>query len=205
MGDKSFMKELQNDPRSTDDYIFQNISFWDKLPDFEELEIVMYIDPAIKAGKRNDYSAITILGQHRKTKQMYVLDGSIHKLLPDELFEVAAEKLKIYPVGKIGFEGTQAQSYMKTKFEEALWQNKLFIPVDEIVAKGQKHERIITLEPDIIKSHILFNRENIGYNNQVKDYNKSAKHDDAPDSLFGAVQLVQGVKKLKFYDRSLLF
>lgn len=205
MGDKSFMKELQNDPRSTDDYIFQNISFWDKLPDFEELEIVMYIDPAIKAGKRNDYSAITILGQHRKTKQMYVLDGSIHKLLPDELFEVAAEKLKIYPVGKIGYEGTQAQSYMKTKFEEALWQNKLYVPVDEIVAKGQKHERIVTLEPDIKKAYLLFNRENIAYNNQVKDYNKGAKHDDAPDSLYGAVQLAQGVQRLKFYDRSLLF
>lgn len=205
MGEKSFYKELQNDPRSTDDYIFQNISFWDKLPEFEELEIVMYIDPAIKAGKRNDYSAITILGQHRKTKQMYVLDGSIHKVLPDELFEVAIKKLKIYPVEKIGFEGTQAQSYMKTKLEEALWQHKLYMPVDEIVAKGQKHERIITLEPDIKKSYILFNRENIGYNNQVKDYNKSAKHDDAPDSLFGAVQLVQGVKKLKFYERGLLF
>lgn len=62
MGDKSFYKEMQNDPRSTDDYIFQNLSFWEKLPDFEELEIAMYIDPAIKAAKRNDYSAITILG-----------------------------------------------------------------------------------------------------------------------------------------------
>ena len=68
MGDKSSYKELQNDPRSTDDYIFQNISFWDKLPSYEELEVIMYIDRDIKAGKRNDYSAITILGQQRKTK-----------------------------------------------------------------------------------------------------------------------------------------
>jgi hypothetical protein len=113
MGDKSFYKEMQNDPRSTDDYIFQNLSFWDRLlPDFEELEMAMYIDPAIKAAKRNDYSAITILGQHKKTNQMYVIDGSIHKLLPDDLFQVAIEKLQLFPVDKIGFEATQAQSYI---------------------------------------------------------------------------------------------
>jgi phage terminase large subunit-like protein len=43
-------------------------------------KFVMYIDPAIKAGKKNDYSAITILGQHHKTKQLYMIDGNIYKL-----------------------------------------------------------------------------------------------------------------------------
>ncbi len=205
MGDKSFYKEMQNDPRSTDDYIFQDIQYWDRLPDFEDMELVMYIDPAIKAGKRNDYSAITVLSQHTKTKQKYVVDGTLYKLLPDDLFQVAIEKLQHYPVEKIGFETTQAQSYMKQKFEEELWKNKIYTPVDEVISKGQKHERIISLEPEVKKGHILFNNANIRYNNQVKDYNKSAKHDDAPDSLYGAVQLVEGVKRIKFYDRSLLF
>lgn len=205
MGEKSFYKELQNDPRSTDDYIFQNISCWDICPKYEELEIVMYIDPAIKAGKRNDYSAVTILGKHEKTGQMYVLDGQIYKLLPDDLFQVIIKKIPLFPVEKIGFEATQAQSYMKQKFEESLWEHQIFIPVEEVNAKGQKHERIITLEPDIKRGFILFNHNNTAYNNQVRDYNKGAKHDDAPDSLYGAVQLVQGVQKLKFYDRSLLF
>ena len=205
MGDKSFYKELQNDPRSTDDYIFQNISMWDSLPDYTDLEVVMYVDPAIKAGKRNDYSAITILGRHEKTGQMYVLDGSIYKLLPDDLFQVAIEKLQQFPIEKVGFEATQAQSYMKQKFEESLWEKRIFTPVEEVNSKGQKHERIITLEPDIKRGFILFNPANVAYNNQVKDYNKGAKHDDAPDSLYGAVQLVQGVQSLKFFDRGLLF
>ena len=205
MGVKSFQKEFQNDPRSTDDYIFQDIQYWDRLPDFDEMELVMYVDPAIKAGKRNDFSAITILGLHRKLKQKYVVDGSIYKLLPDDLFQVAIEKLQQYPVEKIGFETTAAQSYIKQKFEEELWKNKIFTPVDEVISRGQKHERIISLEPEVKKGHILFNPANIRYNNQVKDYNKGAKHDDAPDSLFGAVQLVQGVKSIRFFDRSLLF
>ncbi|MGF7050096.1 putative phage terminase large subunit-like protein [Paenibacillus sp. DS2015] len=205
MGFNSFQKELQNDPRSTDDYIFQHLEYWDRLPEFDEMEIVMYIDPAIKAGKRNDYSAITILGQHRKTKQLYVIDGNIYKLLPDDLFQVAVEKLTTFPVDKIGFETIQAQSYMKQKFEEELWKSKIHTPVESINSRGQKHERIISLEPDVKKGHILFNADNIRYNNQIKDYNRNCKYDDAPDSLYGAVQLVQSVKSLKFYDRNLLF
>jgi len=205
MGSKSFLKELQNDPRSTDDYIFQNIQMWQKLPDYEELEIVMYIDPAIKAGKRSDYSAITILGKHQKTGQMYVIDGSIHKLLPDDFFTVAIGKLKMYPVERIGFEATQAQSYMEKKFEERLWEKKVYTPVEEVNSKGQKGERIITIEPDVKRGFILFNPNNIAYNNQVRDYNKGARFDDAPDSLVGAVKMAQGMQRLKFYDRSLLF
>ena len=55
-------------------------------------------------------------------------------------------------------------------------------------SKGQKYQRIISLEPEVKKGHILFNSANIRYNNQVKYYNKGAKHDDAPDSLYGSVQ-----------------
>lgn len=205
MGDKSFYKELQNDPRSTDEYIFQNILYYEQLPSTAELEVVMYIDPAIKAGKKNDYSAVTILGKHRVTGQMYIIEGTLYKLLPDDLFVEVVKKFSYYDIDKIGFEATQAQSYMKQKFEETLWNHQIYVPVEEIHSKGQKHERIITLEPDIKRGYILFNRNNTAYNNQVKDYNRGAKHDDAPDSLYGAVQLIQGVQKLQFYDRNLLF
>lgn len=205
MGEKSFYKELQNDPRSTDDYIFQDLFYWDRLPGAEEMELVMYIDPAIRAGKKNDYSALTVMGRHEKTGQKYVVDGSLFRLLPDDLFQAVVEKLRQFPVSKIGFETNQAQSYMKQKLEEKLWENKIFTPVEAINSKGQKHERIASLEPDVKRGHILFNPANILYNNQVKDYNRNCKHDDAPDSLYGAVQLVQGVQSLKFFDRSLLF
>lgn len=204
-GDIAFYSELQNDLRSSDEYIFKDIKYWSTLPDFHELEIVMYIDPAIKAGKRSDYSAITILGRHRQTLQMYVIDGSIHKLLPDDLFQVVVEKLKNYPVQKIGFEIIQAQSYMLTKLEQQLWGNNIYTPVEGVNSKGQKFERILSLEPDVKNGYILFCDSNIQYNNQIKDYNKFAKFDDAADSLAAAVKLIEGVKSIKFFDRSLLF
>ncbi|MFC7558023.1 hypothetical protein ACFQY3_01750 [Paenibacillus farraposensis] len=134
-----------------------------------------------------------------------MIDGNIYKLLPDNLFHVAIEKLKLYPVDKLGFEVNQAQSYMKQKFEEELWKAHIHTPVESVHSKGQKHERIISLEPEVKKGHILFNSDNLRYNHQVKDYNRNCTYDDAPDSLYGAIQLIQSVKSLKFYDRSLLF
>jgi len=121
-GDLSFWKEQMNEPKSAGEYIFQNLKFWSALPEFNQLEIVMYIDPAIKSGKKNDFSAITILGMDRKTKAKYVLDGSIHKVMPDELFQIAIEKLKIFPVDRIGFETVQAQDYMKKKLHHRALQ-----------------------------------------------------------------------------------
>lgn len=40
---------------------------------------------------------------------------------------------------------------------------------------------------------------------KVKDYNKSAKFDDVPDSLYGAVQLIEDVKRIKFYDMGFFY
>ena len=48
---------------------------------------------------------------------------------------------------------------------------KVRMTVEGVHSKGQKHEkRIISLEPELKKGHILFKSTNIRYNNQVKDY-----------------------------------
>jgi predicted phage terminase large subunit-like protein len=203
-GEISFWKELMNEPKSAGEYIFQKLQHWKSLPEFNEMDIVMYIDPAIKAGKRNDFSAITILGKHHKTNQKYVIDGSMHKVLPDELFKVAAEKIEKIPVDRVGFESIQAQSYMRQKFEEALWKKNIYLPIIGVNSKGKKESRIESLQPEVNSGEILFNQENHAYNTQIKDYSSKAKWDDCPDSLFGAVQLLKSNKRIQTFDRKLL-
>ena len=79
---------------------------------------------------------------------------------------------------------------MRQKFEEELWKAKIHVSVEGVNSKGKQYERIISLEPEIKNGHILFNANNIRYNNQIRDYHRNCKYDDAPDSLYGAVQLV---------------
>jgi predicted phage terminase large subunit-like protein len=203
-GEISFWKELMNEPKSAGEYIFQKLQYWKSLPEFKEMDIVMYIDPAIKAGKRNDFSAITILGKHNKTNQKYVIDGSMHKVLPDELFNIAAEKIENISVDRIGFESIQAQSYMKQKFEEALWKKNIYLPIVGVNSKGKKESRIESLQPEVNSGQILFNQDNHAYNTQVKDYSSKARNDDCPDSLFGAVQMLKSNKRIKTLDRKVL-
>ncbi|WP_158735142.1 phage terminase large subunit [Alteribacillus sp. YIM 98480] len=203
-GEISFWKELMNEPKSAGEYIFQKLQYYKELPELSEMDIVMYIDPAIKAGKRNDFSAITILGEHKKTKQKYVIDGSMHKVLPDELFKIAANKINDIPVDRIGFESIQAQSYMKTKFEETLWNNNIYLPIMGVNSKGKKESRIESLQPEVNAGDILFNPDNHAYNTQIKDYSSKSKYDDCPDSLFGAVQMLKKNKRIQTFDRKVL-
>jgi predicted phage terminase large subunit-like protein len=203
-GELAFWKEQMLNPKKAGEFIFQKLQYWNELPDFNELEIVMYVDPAIKAGKRNDFSAITILGQNHKTKQKYVLDGSMHKVLPDELFKIATKKAKDFPIDRIGFETIQAQSYMKQKFEEALYKDQVYVHVVGINSRGNKHARIESLQPEVNSGVILFNRDCLTYNSQIRDYSINAKNDDCADSLFGAVQLLGNHKRIQSLDRKLL-
>jgi predicted phage terminase large subunit-like protein len=206
MGDAKFYCEYQNSPRNSDDYIFQNMKYWEQIPKYEDMKIVMFVDTAIVAKKRSDFSAISIIGQDKKSKQIFVISGLLYRLLPDDMFDRIVELCKQYPeIEEIGFEIVQAQQYMKQKLEEKLYDNKIFTPVKGIIPKGKKEERIINIQPDVSRGFILFNKNNTAYNSQIKDYNKAAKHDDAPDSLASAVNMLQEVESLKFFDRKLLF
>ena len=74
MGDKSFIKKYRMTHVLRILYI-SGYQYWDRLPDFEEMELVMYVDPAIKAGKRNDILQSLSLESNTKTKQKYVVDA----------------------------------------------------------------------------------------------------------------------------------
>src|SRR5690606_2020476 len=104
---------LMCQPRGADDYIFQNIQYFDKLPDLDECNSVMFVDPAM--GKRNgDYSAITILSKHKITGYKYVIDGEIKRITPDKLIDLIVDKVKQYEdsINLLAFESILFQEYI---------------------------------------------------------------------------------------------
>ncbi|MEC0179976.1 hypothetical protein P4H61_00480 [Paenibacillus peoriae] len=44
-----------------------------------------------------------------------MIDGNVYKLLPDDLFQVAIEKLKLSSADKLGFEVNQARAFQGTE------------------------------------------------------------------------------------------
>lgn len=190
-GDRSFWAELQNSPRSSADYAFQKLSYWKMLPDFTEMDIVLFADPSM--GKVNgDFSGITVMGKHKKTGYKYVIDGQLHKVKPNELIKIIVELCKKYPITQIGFESVSFQEYVSTDLKNSLKQAELYqVIVRDVKPRTSKHNRIMNLEPFTSRGEILFNRDCVQYNEQIKDYSAKAKFDDAIDSLQGAFELVE--------------
>ncbi|WP_163581121.1 phage terminase large subunit [Gracilibacillus saliphilus] len=192
-GNSSFYSEQQNDPRSSSDYAFQNITYWDSLPETNEMDLFMFIDPSM--GKSKDFSAITILGQHKKTNYKYVVDGQLHKVKPNQLIDIIIDLCKEYPIHTLGFESTLFQEYIADDLIKQLKEEELYhVLPKKVKPRTNKHNRIMNLEPFVTRSEILFNPSCVQYNNQVTDYNINAKNDDAIDSLQAAFELVHKKK-----------
>lgn len=204
-GEIAFSKEIMNNPKNSQEYIFQKLHYWEKLPSFDDMEIVMAVDPSLAKSKTSDYSAIVTLGRHRQTGQMYVIDGDIRRIKPHKLIELISQKLELYPVDRLGVETVQFQHLLFEDLKKYLLKKKQYINIVPIKTTSNKHSRIVALENSITNGYILFNKDNRNFNNQVKDYNIKAKHDDAPDALALAVSLLDTYKSIETAPSDLLF
>lgn len=197
-GESSFYKEMMCQPRGLDEYVFQNIKYWDKLPVFDECHLVMFVDPSM-GKKKGDYSAITIMAKHKITNYKYVVDGIIKRIPPDKLLDLIVEKVKQYEdLEMLAFESTLFQEYLLEDLKKKLKKEGLYhVYVKPIKPRVNKNVRIMNLQPDVSNGVLKFNRDNQEYNSQIKDWNINAKHDDAIDSCQGAWEQIEKVKKPK--------
>jgi len=206
IGDDAFSKELQNEPKSSKDRVFQELTYFtpSELDTSKLEEIVMTIDPSLAKSNRSDFSAITILGKDADG-YFYVLDGDCRRLKPDVLIDTVIEKLKLFSaITRIGIETVNFQALLKQQLERKLVQNGYYIDIVEINSRSNKHSRIMSLQPMIANGYIKFNPNNKAYNQQILDYSSTAKNDDAPDSLEMAVTLIQKMRRIQSLDRRLL-
>jgi predicted phage terminase large subunit-like protein len=192
-GETSFWKEDQNEPRSSKEFVFKDLSYWEKeqLPSINEMEVICFVDPAM--GKKDgDYSAITVMGKLKDSSYKYILEGTIERIHPSELIKNIVTLCEKYPNLKvIGFESVNFQEYIADDLKKALKKKEYYhVLVKPRPTRSNKHERIVNLEPFVTRGEILFNPDDIDYNSQVKEYRKGCKHDDAPDSLQGAFELI---------------
>ncbi|WP_416147906.1 phage terminase large subunit [Salipaludibacillus sp. HK11] len=197
-GESSFYKEMQCQPRGSDNYIFKDIQYWDSLPDLNDCNLAMFVDPAM--GKRNgDYSAITILAKHKVTGYKYVVDGTIKRITPDKLIDLIVEKVKQYDsLDVLAFESVLFQEYILNDLKKRLKDEGIYhVRTKPVKPRTNKEVRIMQLQPDIANGVIKFNRDSQEYNLQIKDWNPKARHDDAPDSLAGVWEIIEKVKKPK--------
>lgn len=189
-GPAAFSSEKQNEPLTDEDrrFLAEWIQYYDDSEiEGKELFALGYVDPSLgKAG--GDYSAIIIIGVDTN-HQVYVLDADIDKRKPDVIILDVLGKHKKFKTQRFGVEENQFQEYFKDNAQKAAAEEKSDIRIIGVRQHSDKILRIESLQPDIKNGRIKFRRDQQRLIEQLVNF-PSAAHDDGPDALEGAMNLV---------------
>jgi len=181
-GENSFWQEDQNEPRSSSDRPFKQLTYWQDL--YEEYPKVtnlkLTIDPA--EGKKQDNTSYTLGG--KLNNGVCIKDGQLkdHKL--NAIMEHTAWFIQTYPeIDEVLFEENTYKEDGTEQLRKYLVSKGLYRKVTGFRSTENKYNRILQMEPDINNGQVLFNKLNVQYNNEVLGFSPSCKHDDAPDGL----------------------
>lgn len=212
-GEASFNSELQNEPISPEDCLF-NEEWFDYYNEFEtvfnskDYKFYGAVDPSLGKNQKSDYSAIITIAKNNSSGYMYVIDADVMRRHPDKIISDILEKerwlRKTYGKGysKFGCETVQFQWFLKEEIAKASAKANLYLPIMEINSSGDKTLRVQSLQPDIKNKYIKFNPKHKLLLEQLKHF-PMASHDDGPDALEMARTVAKKGKKFKIMDKSL--
>jgi len=144
------------------------------------LRVFSVLDPAFKKNQQNDETAI-ITGGFVDDK-LYILEISHGRWNATEVINKVIYHAKKWSPIKIGVEGFQAQTVMAQWLKKRLKEEKLFMPVDEIMQKGDKESKIRSLQAPIRQGKLFWTRQHMALEAQLKKFPRG-KHDDIIDAL----------------------
>ena len=156
----------------------------------EELVTVASVDPSLGGSSAyHDPSAIVCLGLD-KDGYLYVLDADIQRRTPDKIIDDTLELHLRRRTVLIGEESVQFQEFFKDRLTAVARERGIYPPVKGIRSTRDKRIRIQRLQPLVKNGTLRFARRQKTLLNQLRYY-PLADHDDGPDALEMAVQMVE--------------
>jgi predicted phage terminase large subunit-like protein len=180
----AFLSEFQNDPLDAETRLFKQIHYYN-VEDVrhEELDFYYALDPSLGKNKRADFSAIIVVGKHRKTGIMYVIEADIRRRTPDRIILDLFDKHKHYRFKQGWVEGVAFQEFLRTEIQRRSAEAGIYIPADEFrTGNVNKDIRIAGIEPLVTNGYVRFLPSMTELQVQLEYF---PKHDrkDGPDAL----------------------
>jgi len=173
-----------------EDWIISN--YYDQAPPIEQMDIYIAVDPAAGEKQTADDTAICVVGRHRQTGLIYILEMYNEKLMISDLVDRVIEIFKQWSTAKyVGIEVVYNQ--------RALWQlldakkkgdNPVYLPLLPISPRGK--DKVVRLEhyqANIRAGTIKFNRYQSAFHDQLIIFPDPREHDDMVDAFIYAVQM----------------
>lgn len=180
----AFLSEYQNDPLDDDIRLFKKIHYYNiEDVDHDDLDFFYALDPSLGKNKRADYSAIVVVGKHRKTGIMYVIEADIRRRSPDRIILDLFEKHRRYRFKNGWVEGVAFQEFLRSEIQRRSAEAGLYIPAEEYKTNNvAKEVRIAGIEPLVTNGYVRFLPTQVELITQLEYF---PKHDrrDGPDAL----------------------
>jgi hypothetical protein len=155
---KAFATEMQGDPRSDEDKVFDPVKFYvSRLPHWKPFGAC---DPSMGKGEKSDPSAIVGGLYDTQRQRLHVEYAAIKRRVPSKLEADLIEFQREFKCIAIGFENNNAYEHSRQTFVTAGLAKGVALPLVGITATVDMEVRIESLEPyvtDAFDPRILFN------------------------------------------------
>lgn len=226
-GMRSFLKEKQNEPQSSDEKIFDpallryfthvdegiRIEKTGKIIPWCDLEPFAAMDPATgqtkpTTRKKGDFTCI-LVGYKDPKKRLFVDACWLKRQAPHVYIGKVFDYWEEYEFAKMGVETNLYRNLLlpniaaEKKRREKESGEAINIRFYDIVQSENKEKRIYTLEPKVCHGWIYFNRTlPLPFFNQLFDFPAVNGHDDGPDALEMLWSLANGRYKVAGLPKS---
>lgn len=181
IGVAAFDAEQQNDPISSEDALFGNVTFW-----VERLSNWIFFgacDPSLgKQNKGRDPSAVLIGGMNRETGVLDVVEASIRRRLPSRIISDIIAFQEEYRCLKWAIEAVQFQEFFRTQLVAESAKLGVPVPAVPVIPQTDKALRIECIQPHVGNALIRLHPRQQVLIDQMRHY-PMVDHDDGLDAL----------------------
>lgn len=144
---RAFGTEMQGEPRSDEDRVFTNITFW-----VQRLSHWIYFgacDPSMGKTEKSHPSSVIVGGWDRVSKRLEVVHADSKRRVPTKLQADLIAAQREFGCQVWGFENNNAYEHMRTSFIQAALAQGVSLPLRGVVATVPPEVRIDSMEPFI--------------------------------------------------------
>lgn len=144
---RAFNTEMQGDPRSDEDKVFGNITFWVR----RMLDWIIFggCDPSMGANEKSDPSALVIGGLDPISRRLHVMEAEIKRRVPSKLEADLIAAQREFRCRAWAFENNNAYEHSRQSFIAAGLRAGVPLPLIGVTATVPADVRIDSLEPYI--------------------------------------------------------
>lgn len=209
IGSRAFSSEYLNLPSDSDSCVFKedylyhytDNDLYDKYGKRIPMDIVGFYDIAMGKNKRSDYNSITIIGRDRRTGAIYVLESWNKKCSPSEAINKVLELIEQYRPRIFGVETINAQFEIYRQIQSLVIQRGYYwTRIKAVNPTTNKEARIEMLEP-LFEAGVIRTKKNQRLLHEMLLQYPNHAHDDAPDCLASAINLLRVNRKRGYYHK----